>query len=47
MEADVRQKNEQLEELYALIDSMQESVTQLESEKEEKQAQVAKLQVHL
>lgn len=43
MEADVRQKNEQLEELYALIDSMQESVTQLESEKEEKQAQVAKL----
>ena len=43
METDVRQKNEQLEELYALIDSMQESVTQLESEKEEKQAQVAKL----
>ena len=32
MEAEARQKNDQLDELYGLIDSMQENVNQLESE---------------
>ncbi len=44
MEAEIKSKDEQLEELYTQIDSMQECITQLEGERAEQQTLVAKLQ---
>lgn len=44
MEGEVRQKNDQLDELYGLIDSMQENVTQLEQERAQQQTMVSQLQ---
>ncbi len=35
MEAEIKSKDEQLEELYTQIDSMQECITQLEGERAE------------
>ena len=43
MEAEARQKNDQLDELYGLIDSMQENVNQLESERASQQSQISQL----
>ena len=43
MEEEVKSKNEQLEELYAQVDEMQECITQLEGERAEQQTLVGKL----
>lgn len=42
-EEEVKEKNEQLEELYNQVDSMQDCISTLEKESSEKQGQVSKL----
>jgi peptidoglycan hydrolase CwlO-like protein len=43
MEDEVKAKNDQLEELYAQIDSMQECITQLEEEGTAQKQMVSRL----